>query len=177
MIILDEWLITGPSRAIWLWVNDFQPWWIEMWPSICWHLGNKSPEHEAPIFTARSPRHWLKWKCSTSIPEKVFKNVWLNPMSLPVIQHYMYHGSCVMYMGLMCHSCVELQLNINTKWLFKRVLNPAHPSLLSPGCWPWGVLSSWLVDHGFSAVHDSQLAREGPVLTLVYFLSLCPIPM
>ena len=42
--------------------------------------------------------------------------------------------------GLICHSCVELILKINTRFLFNQVLNPAHPSLLSSRCWPCRVL-------------------------------------
>ena len=45
--VMTQWILTGPARVEWLWVNDFSHneyhiW--QAWPSTCWHVGNKLPK-------------------------------------------------------------------------------------------------------------------------------------
>ena len=68
---------TGPTRAKWLWVNDFGPnkyhiW--HGWPSTCWHVENKSPKYEVPILTAQTCNHWRKSKGCASVPKNGLPN-------------------------------------------------------------------------------------------------------
>ena len=35
----------------------------------CWHVENRSPKYEAPIFTAQTRNHWRKWKGRASVPK------------------------------------------------------------------------------------------------------------
>ena len=72
MTAMTQRIITGPARVEWLWVNDFSPneyhiW--HAWLSTCWHVENKSPKYEAPIFTAQLRNHWRKWKGRASVPK------------------------------------------------------------------------------------------------------------
>ena len=70
-------ILTGPVRVEWLWVNDFSHneyciW--QTWPSICWHVGNKFPKYEVPVFIAQTRNHWRKWKGCASVPKNGLPN-------------------------------------------------------------------------------------------------------
>ena len=73
----DQWILTGPARVEWLWVNDFSHnkyhiW--QAWPSTCWHVGNKLPKYEVPVFIAQTRNHWRKWKGCASVPKNGLPN-------------------------------------------------------------------------------------------------------
>ena len=72
-----QWILTGPARVEWLWVNDFSHneyhiW--QAWPSTCWHVGNKLPKYEVPVFIAQTRNHWRKWKGCASVPKNGLPN-------------------------------------------------------------------------------------------------------
>ena len=61
MHVMTQQILTGPARVEWLWVNDFSPneyhiW--HMWSSTCWHMENKLPTYNTPIFAAQTHNHW-----------------------------------------------------------------------------------------------------------------------
>ena len=75
--VMTQWVFTGPARVEWLWVNDFGPneyhiW--HGWPNTCWHVENKSPKYEVPIFTAQTRNHWRKSKGCASVPKNGLSN-------------------------------------------------------------------------------------------------------
>ena len=75
--IMTQWVFTGPARVEWLWVNDFGSneyhiW--HGWPNTCWHVENKSPKYEVPIFTAQTRNHWRKSKGCASVPKNGLSN-------------------------------------------------------------------------------------------------------
>ena len=75
--VITQWVFTGPARVEWLWINDFGPneyhiW--HGWPNTCWHVGNKSPKYEVPIFTAQTRNHWRKSKGCASVPKNELSN-------------------------------------------------------------------------------------------------------
>ena len=75
--VMTQRIFTGPARVEWLWVNDFGPneylvW--HGWPSTCWHMENKSPKYEVPIFTAQTCNHWRKSKGCASVPKNGLPN-------------------------------------------------------------------------------------------------------
>ena len=75
--VMTQRIFTGPARVEWLWINDFGPneyhIWLS-WPSTCWHVENKSPKYEVPIFTAQTCNHWRKSKGCASVPKNGFPN-------------------------------------------------------------------------------------------------------
>ena len=75
--VMTQRISIGPARVEWLWVNDFGPneyyiW--HGWPSTCWHVENKSPKYEVPIFTAQTCNHWRKSKGCASVPKNGLPN-------------------------------------------------------------------------------------------------------
>ena len=71
------WILTGPARAEWLWVNDFSHneyhiW--QAWPSTCWHVGNKLPKYEVPVYIEQTRNHWRKWRGCASVPKNGLPN-------------------------------------------------------------------------------------------------------
>ena len=73
----NQWILTGPARVKWLWVNDFSHneyhiW--QAWPSTCWQVGNKLPKYEVPVFIAQTRNHWRKWKGCASVPKNGLPN-------------------------------------------------------------------------------------------------------
>ena len=75
--VMTQWILTGPARVEWLWVNDFSHneyhiW--QVWPSTCWHVGNKLPKYEVPVFIAQTRNHWRKWKGCASVPKNGLPN-------------------------------------------------------------------------------------------------------
>ena len=147
-------ILNRPARVEWFWVNNFSPneyhiW--HAWLSTCWHVENKSPKYEAPIFTAQTHNHWRKCTWRASVPKNGLPN-WLNFMS------------CVMYVRFICYLCVQSKLRINTRSLFNQALKSAHRSVLSFRCWPWRVFSSWLASRALGIARFSYLARVGPMV-------------
>ena len=75
--VMTQWIFTGPARVEWLWINDFSHneyhIWQE-WPSTCWHVGNKLPKYEVPVFIAQTRNHWRKWKGCASVPKNGLPN-------------------------------------------------------------------------------------------------------
>ena len=75
--LMTQRIFTGSARVEWLWINDFCPneyhiW--HGWPSTCWHVENKSPKYEVPIFTAQTCDHWRKSKGCASVPKNGLPN-------------------------------------------------------------------------------------------------------
>ena len=75
--VMTQCIFTGPARVEWLWVNDFGPneyhiW--HGWPNTCWHVENKSPKYEVPIFNAQTRNHWRKSKGCASVPKNGLPN-------------------------------------------------------------------------------------------------------
>ena len=75
--VMTQWILTGSARVEWLWVNDFSHneyhiW--QAWPSTCWHVGNKLPKYEVPVFIAQTRNHWRKWKGCASVPKNGLPN-------------------------------------------------------------------------------------------------------
>ena len=75
--VMTQWILTGPARVEWLWVNDFSHneyhiW--QAWPSTCWHVGSKLPKYEVPVFIAQTRNHWRKWKDCASVPKNGLPN-------------------------------------------------------------------------------------------------------
>ena len=76
--VMTQRIFAGPARVEWLWVNDFGPneyhiW--HGWPSTCWHVENKSPKYEVPIFTAQTCNQCRKSKCCASVPKNGLPNL------------------------------------------------------------------------------------------------------
>ena len=70
-----QWILTGPKRVEWLWVNDFSHneyhiW--KAWPSTCWHVGNRLPKYEVPVFTAQTRNHTRKCKSKSKSKKMLF---------------------------------------------------------------------------------------------------------
>ena len=83
-------------------------------------------------------------------------------IKLHVSANHMWHGSCVMYLGLSAiHSW-----NWNIRSLFTQALNPVHTSLLSSRCWPCWLYSSWLARHDTGITCSSDLMRVGPMMKI-----------
>ena len=77
MPVMTQWILTGPTRIEWLWVNDFSHneyhiW--QAWPSTCWHVGDKLPKYEVPVLIAQTRNHWRKWKDCASVPKNGLPN-------------------------------------------------------------------------------------------------------
>ena len=75
--VMAQRIFTGPTRVEWLWVNDFGPneyhiW--HGWSSACWHVENKSPKYEVPIFTAQTCNQWRKSKGCAKVPKNGLPN-------------------------------------------------------------------------------------------------------
>ena len=104
-----------------------------------------------------------QWEC----PEEwIAKLVRLKRMLVPIIKVI-----CNMdhVYGFTCYLCVELKLEMNTRSLLNQALNPAHTSLLSFRCWPWGV---------YYSVHDWRAATLVQCASLIWpEWGLWPEPM
>ena len=75
--VMTQWVLTGPARVEWLWVNDFSHneyhiW--QAWPSTCWHVGSKLPKYEVPVFIAQTRNYWRKWIDCASVPKNGLLN-------------------------------------------------------------------------------------------------------
>ena len=74
--VMTQWILTGPARVEWLWVNDFSHneyhiW--QAWPTTSWHGGNKLPKYEVPVFIAQTRNHWQRKGCA-SVPKNGLPN-------------------------------------------------------------------------------------------------------
>ena len=101
---MKKWILTGPARVEWLWVNGFSHneyhiW--QAWLSTYWHVGNKFPKYEVPVFIAQTLNHRQKWKYHARVP----KNGLSNCCDYILCQCILWksnkkHRSCVMYVAL-----------------------------------------------------------------------------
>ena len=68
MLVKAQWLFDGQV------LNGYAGQWPRpycrvAWPNAYWHLQNKLPEYEAPVFTVQMWNHKRKWQGSASVPK------------------------------------------------------------------------------------------------------------
>ena len=139
-----QWRPTGTARVCWR-VNDFRPKGINAWSNTCWHLETKLPEYEVQVFFVQKP---IPGGSENAVRVSLSMNCWIDVIKPHFSAN---HKKVICAMDVSCISVYALFDQ------YKFTFNPAHPSLLSLRCWPWGVFISWMASRDPGTTHSSDL--------------------